>query len=122
MATIFRIQDRNGRGPWRPGFSRQWVEERADHERLVPWMQDFPGLVIPRAAGIGVGCRTLDQLRRWFTKSEYLTLRRHHYRAVALDRATVIAESDIQVVFTRAVPNNFGHRYIDLYGDHHANA
>ena len=37
MPTVYRVQDADGRGPFKPGFSHQWVEERADHENLLPW-------------------------------------------------------------------------------------
>ena len=33
---VYRIQDNEGRGPWKPGFSSQWVIEREDLENLLP--------------------------------------------------------------------------------------
>jgi hypothetical protein len=38
---VYRIQDKKGRGPYRPGFSSQWVEDRDDHDNLFPWYQEF---------------------------------------------------------------------------------
>lgn len=28
---IYRVQDADGRGPFKPGFSRKWVIDRDDH-------------------------------------------------------------------------------------------
>lgn len=38
--TIYRVQDAEGRGPWRPGFSKYWVCDRDDHDVLIPWMKE----------------------------------------------------------------------------------
>ena len=38
---IYRVQDAQGRGPWKPGFSHRWVEDRPDHYNLPPWFVEF---------------------------------------------------------------------------------
>jgi len=38
---VYRVQDKEGRGPWRPGFSQIWVETRLDHMFLPPWYVEF---------------------------------------------------------------------------------
>lgn len=104
METIFRVQDKNGRGPWKPGFSHKWVEDRDDHDNLLPWYIEFgrvdQELLIGESSGSG--CRTVDQLKRWFTESEYRKLKKLGYRAVKMSVNRVIAESDIQLFFGRA--------------------
>lgn len=117
MTTIYRVQDKEGRGPWRLGFSDKWVEYRDDHENLLPWMAEFGRVDRMRAANrcIGCGCRTLEQLRRWFTPSEYATLRRFGYAAVSMAIGRVLAESDTQLVFERALPLREGVEPIELY-------
>jgi hypothetical protein len=119
-ATILRVQDEEGRGPWRPGFSRLWVRDRADHDALIPWPQQFGMGIIQRSdrhAGshFGCGCRTVEQLQRWFTAAEYETLTRYGYQAVRLDVDRILAESDIQLVFQRARPLRAGAEPFDLY-------
>ena len=114
---IYRIQDSDGRGPWRPGFSKRWVETRPDHDNLPPWFIEFGpvhGQVIVSCA-CGSGCMTLDQLRRWFTASEYRTLLALGYRAVKMEAGRVLAKSDIQCFFERAKPLNEDVIGIDLY-------
>lgn len=115
--TVYRIQDSDGRGPWKPGFSHRWVEDREDHANLVPWYSEF-GPVHQRAIigmALGSGCRTLNQLRRWFTASEYATLLRLGYRAVRLDAGRILAESEIQCVFERAKPLREDVEEVELY-------
>lgn len=115
---IYRIQDKDGRGPWKPGFSSKWVEDREDHEKLLPWYVEF-GPVHERLlfgeVG-GSGCLTLKQLRRWFTASEYETLKKFGYYAVKMEVGRILAESDIQCVFGRAKPLNKDVEGVILYG------
>lgn len=95
---VFRVQDAEGRGPWRPGFSQKWVIDRPDHDKLLPWYIEF-GRIDQKVLATeyaGSACRTLKQLRRWFTKKEYKKLIGLGYRAVMLDVDRIIAESDIQ--------------------------
>lgn len=106
--TIYRIQDAEGRGPWKPGFSHRWVQYREDLHNLVPWFLEFDesmilALVIhSRGCAFGSGCRTKEQLRRWFTEREYSTLLEFGYRSVKMGANLILAESEIQLVFMRS--------------------
>lgn len=104
--TVYRVQDKDGRGPWKPGFSQMWIEERADHDNLPPWFLQFGRVERFAIAGmyVGCGCRTVEQLKRWFLPSEFETLKRHGYRAVKLKVGRILAASDIQCVFECAKP------------------
>ncbi len=106
MITVYRVQDADGRGPWKPGFSHFWVEDRDDHDSLIPWYHEFGPVHRNAIVGMsmGCGCRTLEQLRRWFTPTEYARLRAYGYRAVQMDVGRILAESAIQCVFERAKP------------------
>lgn len=113
---VFRVQDNAGRGPWKPGFSHKWVEDRPDHDNLPPWFVEF-GRVDRRAiTGMTTGsaCMTLEQLRRWFNPSEYAKLCKLGYRAVRLD-ASVLAESSVQCFVQRAKAFNVDAEIVDLY-------
>ena len=115
--TIYRIQDKDGRGPWKPGFSKKWVEVREDHDNLPSWFFEF-GPVHKTAftwESVGSGCLTIDQLRRWFTESEYKTLLRHGYNAVKMGASRILASSNIQCVFTRNKPLNVDCDVFNLY-------
>lgn len=119
-ATVYRVQDIEGRGPWRPGFSHLWVRDRDDHANLVPFMQQFGAGIFPRTGWpfgkhFWCACRTLDQLRRWFTAEEYATLQGYGFCAVSMEADRVLAESDIQLVFQRARALRFGVEPVGLY-------
>lgn len=102
----FRIQDDEGRGPWRPGFSHRWVEDRPDHKNLLPWMVEIGPVHRLALFGehIGSACETLSQLQRWFTESEYRTLRRLGYQCVSISGARVLGRSATQCVIASAKP------------------
>jgi hypothetical protein len=114
---IYRVQDAEGRGPWRPGFSACWVEDRPDHENLQPCFDEFPYVLRKHMAGmaIGCGCRTLHQLRRWITFSEYSKLKGYGYQAVRMQPGRILGESAIQLVFDRAKPLNSEFEPVNLY-------
>lgn len=117
LPVVYRVQDRDGRGPWKPGFSRKWIEPREDHENLPSWYAEFGPIHnrILYGEEMGSGCRTLEQLRRWFTRSEYKRLREYGYRAVKMEVGRILAESEIQCVFGRAKPLNEDVTGIELY-------
>lgn len=105
--TVYRVQDADGRGPFKPGFSRYWL----DHDRddwPPPFFEEFPGLRFPDGGHIGCGCRTLDGVRRWFNDRELSTLAAAGYQVVAIDADRVLAESEHQIVFWRRRPLRFG--------------
>lgn len=114
---IFRIQDNEGRGPWRPGFSHLWVKPRPDHDNLPPWMFEFPHIDIKsiESGHFGSGCRNTKQLRRWFTKNEYKTLVNFGFKAVMMDVEEVLAESEKQLLFRRMFPLNQYYTVVRLY-------
>ena len=101
---IYRIQDKEGRGPWKPGFSKHWIEPRPDHDNLVPWYAEFGQVHLRAIVGmrIGCGCTSIDQLQRWFCPVEYQRLVQFGYHAVRMNVDRILAQSEIQCVFERA--------------------
>lgn len=117
MDYVFRVQDELGRGPFKPGFSHNWVIERDDHENLRPWFEEFGRVDQEVLAGCtsGSACRTVEQLRRWFTKPEYKKLKKLGYKAYKVKVSRVIAESDIQCFVSKPTPFSEGAKAIALY-------
>lgn len=110
---LYRIQDKDGRGPFKPGFSHIWIRFRKDSENLKP-------LIAPEIARIdgehhAIGCKSIEMLRRWFTKKEYRTLRRHGYQAVIIRDAKVLKEDETQSLFARTTPLNLNVVHFKLY-------
>lgn len=117
MPTVYRIQDGEGRGPFKPGFSKRWVRPRPDHENLMSWFEEFGyGVLGDLPDGVcGSACVNLEQLRRWFTEQEYNTLKMYGYRAVEMQVSGIIAESEIQCFVVRSIPFNKEIKTVLLY-------
>jgi hypothetical protein len=84
---------------------------------LKPWPQEF-GPVHHRALWgmhLGCGCMSLDQLRRWFTPTEYARLLTFGYQAVRMRVGRILAASDVQCVFERAKPLAVDVEAVELY-------
>jgi hypothetical protein len=106
VTTIYRVQGIDGRGPWRPGFSRLWITD-GDRPLPPPWHEEFDAASVIRAARgdvMGCGCRSLEQLREWFMQEELTRLRSLGYFVVRMQVDRVLAESSNQVVFARHQP------------------
>lgn len=74
--ALYRIQDADGRGPFRPGFSKNWADENFGPgvESLPTIMEDFGETVLRSlnnpAEHYGTAVRKPIQLCRWFSKTE----------------------------------------------------
>lgn len=102
---ILRIQDAEGRGPYRPGMSKHWVDAEGPPPPPT-WIQEF-GDVRSQCGPdecMGCGCRTLSQLFKWFTPTERVRLHALGYRLVVMWVDRIIVESPNQVVFARKKP------------------
>lgn len=117
MDTVYRIQDKDGRGPFKPGFSHVWVENRPDLANLPAWFEEFGRVdkLLCTYETAGAGCKTLAQLKRWFTKKEYKKLKKYGYKAVEMNVDRIIAESKVQCFFGRGKPLRKDIKVIKLY-------
>ena len=106
--AVYRIQDAEGRGPYRPGFSSRWCDE--DGPIKLTFADEFGWSMasIPRrffpGEHAGCGFRLLDQLCDWFTPAERRKLADFRYQIVLMTIDRVLAESENQVVFARMRP------------------
>ena len=105
---LVRIQDKFGRGPWRPGFSRQWLSE--DGPPLPPAIQEtvpnFPALVArahEKGLHIGCACREAD-MGKWVQPSEMRRLVDHGFRLVNATQCKILAEDENQVLIASRKP------------------
>lgn len=111
MTKIYRIQDADGRGPYKPGFSDCWVDPDNDGrncpQEIPPkQLRDMIRLAASKGWGVnfGFGFRTMDQLGRWFTPTERIKLATLGYCAVEMEVDVIIAETESQVLFCRKAP------------------
>ena len=108
MALVCRIQDADGRGPYKPGFSHVWSEREYGPD---PVFIAFPGImtraqkiVNDRGGAVGCAFRTLNQASEWFSPSEVLTLAKHGYSLCWIEPDEILAENDDQLVIWTALP------------------
>ena len=105
VVRVYRVQATDGRGPWRPGFSKTWIDGSAPAGRLAQNIFDLISArtlqALPRDLHYGCACRTFDQLLDWFTPVEYVNLQKLGYYPVTLAIDTIIVESDWQMLVGR---------------------
>jgi len=111
MSELYRVQDKNGRGPWRPGYSHTWVSNDRDAPSLLPPIyQELPTfkqmVTFAHSMGlhIGVAVRGIDALQKWFMPDELAKLRNDGFRVVQCDNCRVLAETPNQVLIASKAP------------------
>jgi len=102
MATIYRIQDKDGRGPFKPDFSKNWVRDRPDYVNLKPMYNH--DIKLEDGLHHGIGCLTAKELKRWFTEKEYEILRTYGYCCKKIQGVKIIKRDKVQVLFSRELP------------------
>lgn len=116
---IYRVQDKNGRGPFQRGLTERWARKTArEMDTLKPSIEEFRRLfsradLIPY---LGTGCLTHKQLKGWFKESEMEILQSMGFQAVEIIAEKVLAQSEIQCVFWTPVPLNSAAYPFELYG------
>lgn len=126
--TVYRIQDKDGRGPFKPGFSKRWLdpEPKPNEELLVPWPIQFPDVLfriqVFHVVYCGCACMSPEQLRMWFSQSEFKRLKRFGYQSVTLEVDEVLGQSEVQLVFRRIKPIRLDTQPFELYAEQPVNS
>jgi len=110
---IYRVQDVEGRWPWRPGFSQRWISKDST-QPIPPAVQeefpDFPDIVRrahDRCLYIGCGARGTAGLNTWFLPDELERLKGIGFLLVRCHAVKILAESANQVLFGSQRPLHF---------------
>ncbi len=106
--VVIRVQDRHGRGPYRPGMSHRWSDPNGFD--CPPWWVEL-GLEMAAAHERFVGpyhwgCAftSREQMARWFNVGEMRALDRLGYSLAAVSADIVVAETPRQIVFGSIAP------------------
>lgn len=96
---LYRIQDDQGRGPFKPGESLLWSDTDGEARPF-----DLDTLLAARsrlrgAERMATACRTMEQLQQWFSPTEMRTLREMGYRLVRVRPHRILGENDNEVFF-----------------------
>ena len=111
MQRIFRVQDRKGIGPYKPGFTVTWYDEDCRALQRPAFYTEFGTAIVGKIHlhslnkfQCGCGFRTLEQLHAWFSNSELDKLFYFGYSIVTMVPDAILAESEKQLVFARKTP------------------
>ena len=107
-SVVCRIQDAEGRGPYKPGFSHVWSERDSGplpiYLAFPKVMDDACKIVKQRGGAVGCAFRSLEQAQAWFSPNEVLTLAKLGYSLVWIQPMQVLAENEDQLVFWSNLP------------------
>lgn len=105
---VIRVQDRFGRGPYRPGVPAQWSDPNGFD--CPPWWIELGIAMEDGHASMNgpyhFGCafQSRSHLDRWFTGRELRSLDRLGYRLAAVQADIVLFETPRQIVFGSSSP------------------
>ena len=106
--VVLRVQDGEGRGPYRPGFSARWSDPNGPI--CKPWWieigETFEVAHQRFCEGYHWGCgfQDIDRLRSWFTARELKALDRLGFCLVTVEPDIIVAETPSQIVFGTLLP------------------
>lgn len=101
--TILRVQDVEGRGPYRPGLSIRWSDEAGPY--CPPWWVELGWDMMAAHAlmdgdyAYGCGFRNSEQMAAWFTSVELSRLAALGFHLAVIKPAIIVAETSRQIVF-----------------------
>lgn len=105
---VCRIQDAEGRGPYRPGFSQYWSERDSGPDPIFIAFPDVMDkackIVITKGGAVGCAFRSIKQAENWFSPNEIIALAKLGYSLCWIQPDEILAENDDQLVFWSKVP------------------
>lgn len=83
--TVYRIQDKDGRGPFKPGYTDTWLDnDRTFFPKAPIREQQWIQKIADPDFHIAFVCETIDQLKNWVSETEYARLKKDGYNAVKI--------------------------------------
>lgn len=114
MTTFLRMQDAQGRGPFRPGFTHKWLNKTdaemvdlpAIHQELLSFHQ-IVAREHRKGFHLGNAAEGWEQFHRWFNQNEVLTLAALGFSIVDCSACRLIARTPNQVFIGSRYPLSF---------------
>lgn len=105
--TLVRMQDADGRGPWRPGFSWSWSD--IDRELPMPITSAMPNfrreVMKLHRDGYHIGCAArVGNLDRWFSDGEVRRLLGMDFALHNASKLKLVWENDDQALVASMLP------------------
>lgn len=100
---LIRMQDAEGRGPWRPGFSSKWLDQNSavplppSGFEEVPNLSEIVSAAHERGQHVGFALRK-SKLSAWFNRAELHRLRRLGFFLVDCADCDVLVETQWQAL------------------------
>jgi hypothetical protein len=112
---VYRIQNSQGRGPFKPGFSERWVDNNRTyfHDAHIKEMIKVKKLAAPDLK-LAFACKSIEDLQKWVNKAEYEKLKKFGYYAISLE-VEYIWPLDGEIIVGRKKPYQKGVMVINLY-------
>jgi hypothetical protein len=101
MMPLWRVQDRDGRGPWRPGFSDVWMTDATPTVGRAILQERGIKPIIARAhrAGLYLGCAFRPARQRlWFADGDMSRLWQLGFRVADASKCDVLFENEQQAL------------------------
>lgn len=114
---IYRIQDAQGRGPYKPGETELWKDEDRDHP-AAPSVNQMLAMRrrAPKGHYMGFGFESMDQLRAWFSEGEIARLYYRGYSIVKMGVTGFLMRESTQCAFHRRYAFTQGIEVLNLWG------
>lgn len=88
--TVYRIQDKDGRGPFKPGYTEKWMDkDRTFFPKAVINQQIHIQRIADPDLHLAYVCESVEQLKKWFSPTEYEYLKKCGYSAVRMSVDTI---------------------------------
>ncbi len=109
MFTVYRVQDGDGRGPYKPGLTKYWADCDALSDHITETIMDLAGgldklQALPAGWHYGCACDSPMALAKWFTPTEAHRLYEMGYTPVSLAADKILFRSDKQMLIACKKP------------------
>ncbi len=103
MGTVYRIQNENGKGPYRGLYNMpiELYDILNEHHRPIHPKPMDDGYDYMLEENMLCGFESMDSLHKWFSKYELKLLRQSGFEIYTLDNIEIVAILSRQVIFTK---------------------